>query len=281
VSLLEHIRTIMPTRTRPGRLHEQPTQQVATVRGTSTWNGHRTLILGPESRGGEQLQGATTLVLPASVVELAKLSETQLSGPAKVSEIDALVGEIETAVARLAEQVDVLARAVWPSEWPAQARALREHLTDCETAEEQRGLRVAVLQEQLQRQMGRLDQQRQELRQQVLGLSERLQLDRTLGDSDKRQLQRAIEDKERALAAVLQSAPTSPEPALNHLRRELHDLRETSCRAWQKLANQTLAAAATAHPAERQAITGLLAQIDAAQQMLGLLTRANRPSASL
>ena len=86
VRLLEQIRAIMPTRTRAGRLHEQPTQQVSTVRGTESWNGHRTLVLGPESRGGEQLQGASTLVLPAMVVELAKMVETQPNGPAKLSE---------------------------------------------------------------------------------------------------------------------------------------------------------------------------------------------------
>ena len=270
---LEHIRAIMPTRTRPGRLHEQPTQQVATVRGTASWNGHRTLVLGPESRGEQQLQGATTLVLPALVVEMARLAEGQPADPAKLGEIDALVGEIETAVAHLADHVDVLARQVWPSEWPAESRSLREHLTDCENAEEQRGLRVAVLQEQLQHQMGRLHQQRQELHQQILGLSERLQLDRSLGETERQKLQRSIEEKERALGAVLQSAPTSPEPALNHLRRELHELRESSCRSWQELARQVLAAAGSEHGEERQAIEALLAQIGAAQGMLSALTR--------
>ena len=128
--------------------------------------------------------------------------------------------------------------------------------------------------------MGRLNTQRQELRQQILGLSERLQLDRTLGDPEKRQLQRAIEDKERALGAVLQSAPTSPEPALNHLRRELHELRETSCRSWQKLAHHLLTAAGNQYISEQQAIEALLSQIGAAQSMLTLLTRPQRSSSA-
>jgi serine/threonine-protein kinase len=280
VRRLEHIRTIMPTRTRPGRLHEQPTQQVSAVRGSSSWNGQRTLILGPESRGGEQLQGATTLVLPALVVEAAKLSEAPPTDPGKLGEIEALVGEIENAVARLGEQVDVLGRLVWPADWPAEARALRDHLVDCQNAEEQRGLRVAVLAEQLQSQMGRLNQQRQELRQQILGLSERLQLERNLGEAERKSIQRAIEEKERALGAVLQSAPTSPEPALNHIRRELHELREDSCRGWQKLAHLALTAAGNDHEPERQAIETLLKQISAAQAMLTLLTRPGRASAT-
>ena len=133
----------------------------------------------------EDLAAATAE--PAPPVEDVPAEEPEAAAPVedpRQAEIDALVGEIETAVAHLADHVDQLARAVWPSEWPAESRSLRENLTDYENAEEQRGLRVAVLQEQLQQQMGRLHQQRQELHQQILGLSERLQLDRSLSEAE-------------------------------------------------------------------------------------------------
>jgi hypothetical protein len=141
---------------------------------------------------------------------------------------------------------------------------------------------MAMLQDQMAQQQGRVDQQRQQLRQQILGLSEQYQTDRSLSDLDRKQIQRSIEEKERQLAVILLGAPTSPEPELNKLRRELVEVRLDLRKGWQQLALMALGASALAATApgasqqllaQRTAVEQLLAQIDAAQSMLSLLTR--------
>jgi hypothetical protein len=256
--------------------------------GTREWRDNATLILSPDQRGTDQIQGATTMILPAAA---AAMEVSALSEPAKLSEIDALQAELAAAVARLGEQVDRLAATIWPAGWPPEAQGLRQRLSDVELAEETRGLRVAMLQDQMTQQQGRVDRERQELRQQILALSDRFQIDRTLSDADRKHIQRSIEDKERQLAVVLQGAPTSPEPELNQLRREVWELRLDARRGWQQLALMALAASlplATAPGAappevladllaQRSAVEQLLGQIDTAQSMLSLLTRPATP----
>jgi serine/threonine-protein kinase len=286
VQRLELIRTQLPSRA-ASAVHAI-SDSGARSEGTREWRDNATLILSPDQRGTDQIQGATTMILPAAA---AAMEVSALSEPAKLSEIDALQAELAAAVARLGEQVDRLAATIWPAGWPPEAQGLRQRLSDVELAEETRGLRVAMLQDQMTQQQGRVDRERQELRQQILALSDRFQIDRTLSDADRKHIQRSIEDKERQLAVVLQGAPTSPEPELNQLRREVWELRLDARRGWQQLALMALAASlplATAPGAappevladllaQRSAVEQLLGQIDTAQSMLSLLTRPATP----
>ncbi|MFO0579568.1 MAG: protein kinase [Polyangia bacterium] len=286
VQRLEMIRTQLPSRA-AAAVHAVG-EGGARSDGTREWRDNATLILAPDQRGTDQIQGATTMILPAAA---AAMEVTALSEPAKLSEIDALQAELAAAVARLGEHVDPLAAVAWPSGWPIEAQALRQRLADLDLAEETRGLRVAMLQDQMTQQQGRVDRERQELRQQILALSDRYQIDRALSDADRKQIQRSIEDKERQLAVVLQGAPTSPEPELNQLRRELWELRLDARRGWQQLALMALAAtlpaattpgaappeALAALLAQRSAVEQILGQIDTAQSMLSLLTRPATP----
>ncbi len=156
------------------------------------FDGTHTLIIGQAQRGDDKLQGAATMVLPASLARPAEADP--VNDPAKRAEIAALESEIDIASVRLAEQVERLIGEVFPSGLPAEAATLHTYIIEAQKAEEQRGLRLAMLQEQMQQQLQRLDQQRQALRQRILSLSERLQLEPGLVEAERQQLLRSIEE---------------------------------------------------------------------------------------
>jgi serine/threonine protein kinase len=275
VQRLEQIRTQLPARTLPVvNVVSDPNRTQPPV-----WRDHATMLLGADQRGTDQIKGATTMILPASA---GGLDVSSLTEPAKLGEIEALQTELAATVARLAEQVDKLAAMAWPKPLPPEVQVVRERLAQIERTEESRGLRQAMLQDQMAQQQGRVDLQRQQLRKQILALSEQYQTDASLSELDRKQIQRAIEDKERQLAVILLGAPTSPEPELNKLRRELFELRLDARKGWQQLALMALSASAPAAAApgasqpllaQRVAVEQLLGQIEAAQSMLSLLTR--------
>ena len=286
VMRLEQIQSLTPTRAAhtkrlEGNIADQTGEHESIQ--PQVFDGSHTLILGPSQRGDSQLQGAATMVLPTASAPLAGLVQNLIADPAKRAEIEALESELDITCVRLAEQVEKLAAEVWPQLWPPEALALRSFLGDTQKAEEQRGLRLAMLQEQSQQQMQRLDQQRQALRQRILTLSERLQLETGLSEDERQLLVRSIEESERSLAAVFQTAPTSPEPEMLALRRQMRELQSDARRGWSDLARMvTIAAPPTQHQqATCRNIEQLQQQIEAAKAMLTLLTRPQvQPPAS-
>jgi serine/threonine protein kinase len=274
---LEHIQSLMPTRASVGSRADgaDKTSEISGVQ-PQVFDGTHTMIIGPaQSRlDGAELQGASTMVLPAAAAGLSDLTGAQ--DPEKRAEIEALESEIDIASLRLHEQVEKLAGEVWAAGWPDRAVELRRHLTECQQAEEQRGLRLAMLQEQGKQQLERLDQQRQALRQRIISLSERLQLSEGLPEIERQQLVSSIEDSERSLLAVFQTAPTSPEPEMLALRRQLREIQNDARRSLGDLARLVVQAAPASqhHQAMCRGIEQLQQQIDAAKAMLTLLTRA-------
>ena len=77
----------------------------------------------------------------------------------------------------------------------------------------------------------------------------------------------------RLLAQVLFSAPTSPEPELYRLRRELRELTEQARVGWPQLARLVIADPRTDKLSERATIELVLEQLSAAQAMQALLHR--------
>ncbi len=290
---LEHIQSLMPTRSShapmfenshsgeftpspadlsaAGALLDQTAEYTPIPSSLPIFDGSQTLVLGQAQRGNDKLQSAATMMLPATPIGGVPIP----IDPAKRVEIEALESEIDIASGRLAEQIENLASGVWGPTWPPEAARLRSYVDECQNAEELRGLRLAMLHEQMRQQMERLDKQRQTLRQRILALSERLQLERDLADADRQQLVRSIAESEHKLAAVFQTAPTSPEPEMLVLRRQMRELQNDARRGWNDLARLALAAAPPTqhHHASGRHIEHLQQQIDAAQAMLTLLTR--------
>jgi len=256
---LERIQTLMPTRAAHSPLSEAVMSAAPEP--------------GPEASSDDKLQGTATLVLPASTVP--SVENAQAGHAAKRAEVAALESEIDIASVRLSEQIERLAGEVWPLGWPIPAVELRRRIAECRQTEEQRGARLALLQEQAQQQMQRLDQRRQALRQQILSLSERLQLTEGLSESERQQIVRSIEESERSLAAVFMNAPTSPEPEMLVLRRQIRELQSEAHRGVGELARIVLkdARALPQLQASCRAIEQLQQQIEAARAMLALLTR--------
>ena len=162
---------------------------------------------------------------------------------------------------------------MWVDAWPDKPQLLRELLTGNTLAQEKRQQRIKLLTEQVQRQQTRLQQHKSELRQQILALSERLQLETELPELERARVQRAIEEKERLLAQVLFSAPTSPEPELYRLRRELRELAEQARTGWPQLARLLLSEPRTEKLSDRATIELVIEQLAAAQAMQALLQR--------
>ena len=94
-----------------------------------------------------------------------------------------------------------------------------------------------------------------------------------LPELERARVQRAIEEKERLLAQVLFSAPTSPEPELYRLRRELRELAEQARTGWPQLARLLLAEPRAENLSDRATIELVIEQLAAAQAMQALLQR--------
>jgi serine/threonine protein kinase len=260
VESLTRIRALMPSRSVQLLRGEQA--GTAPPAGESVLAGKETVVL-PAKPSGEIKPGQETVILP----------RPESNAAARQAEIEAIDAEIVTFLARLAGLVDGLGQKLWFDTWPDKAQLLRELLAGNSKAQEKRQQRIKLLSEQVQLQQSRLQEHRSELRQQILALSERLQLEMELPESERHRVRRAIEDKERLLAQVLFSAPTSPEPELYRLRRELRELTEQARVGWPQLARLVIADPRTDKLSERATIELVLEQLSAAQAMQALLHR--------
>ena len=289
VESLTRIRALMPSRSVQLLRGEQA--GTAPPAGESVLAGKETVVL-PAKPSGEIKPGQETVILP----------RPESNAAARQAEIEAIDAEIVTFLARLAGLVDGLGQKLWLDKWPDKAQLLRELLAGNSKAQEKRQQRIKLLSEQVQLQQSRLQEHRSELRQQILALSERLQLEMELPESERHRVRRAIEDKERLLALsdnrisndgvvvikaqqyrsqeqnhadaqVLFSAPTSPEPELYRLRRELRELTEQARVGWPQLARLVIADPRTDKLSERATIELVLEQLSAAQAMQALLHR--------
>ena len=260
VEILTRIRAVMPTRS------------VQLMRGEQSLAGQGAV--------DAALSGKETVVLPAKASDaIERRAETVLlprsdgNATTRQAEIEAIDFEIVTLLARLSSLIEQLGQKLWLDFWPEKAQILRELLTGNAKALEKRQQRIKLLTEQVQLQQSRLQGHRSELRQQILALSERLQLETELTESERAWVRRAIEEKERLLAHVLFSAPTSPEPELYRLRRELRDLAEQARTGWPQLARLLIGDPRAERLSERATIELVLEQLSAAQAMQSLLQR--------
>ena len=258
VEILTRIRALMPTRSVQLMRSEQPA-----VGGTDALlRGKETVIL-PSTQGAPEPLRAETVILPRG----------EGTATARQAEIEAIDAEIVTLLARLSTLIEQLAPKLWVDTWPDKPQMLRELLTGNTQAQDKRQRRIKLLTEQVQHQQTRLQHHKSELRQQILALSERLQLETELPELERARVQRAIEEKERLLAQVLFSAPTSPEPELYRLRRELRELAEQARTGWPQLARLLLAEPRAENLSDRATIELVIEQLAAAQAMQALLQR--------
>ena len=257
VEILARIRALLPTRSVQLMRSEQPKASSA----DPALREKETVILPSSSLPPEPR--AATVILPRGDANTA----------ARQAEIEAIDSEIVHLLARLSSLLEPLGQKLWGDGWPDRPQTLRELLVGNAVAQDKRHKRIKLLNDQVQLQQSRLQQHKSELRQQILALSERLQLESELPEFERGRLRRAIEEKERLLAQVLFSAPTSPEPELYRLRRELRELAEQARIGWPQLARLMLDDHRTDKLSERSTIELVLEQLAAAQAMQSLLQR--------
>jgi hypothetical protein len=194
--------------------------------------------------------------------------------PGKRAEVEALESEIDLASLRLAQLVEKLGGELWPREWPAGPAALRQQIATAQAAEDGCGRELLSLQERSTQGGQLMDQQRQALRQRILSLSERTQLDKGLAVAERQQLLRSIEESERSLALLLSTPPRNFEAELHAVRLRLRELQQESRRGYDELA-KLLVTAAPSSPLCAE-IAQAEQQIEAARSMLALLSRKKR-----
>lgn len=217
-------------------------------------------------RQPDDLGRADTRILPLD----------EANAVARQAEIEAIDAEIEGLLSRLAKLIIQAGEKLWLLDWPQKAQMLRELLNGNMQAREKRRAQVQLLTEQLQKQQARLQQQKSELKQQILSHSQKLQLETQLTDPERERIRRAIDQQERLLAQVLYSAPTSPEPELYRLRRELSELSEQAQIGWPQLARLVIDDARAEKWTDRSALELALEQLAAAQAMYALLKRQHK-----
>lgn len=251
--------------------------------------GARTLIINPASLTGESgpptvalrpAEGPATMLLPAQSVRVSDL--VKVADPEKRAEIDALEGEIESTCERQARSVSRLAIELWgnpestPASWPPDALSLWGRLQDSLRQLQSQAERLSQLQEQARLAQQSADHKRRSLHQEILALSERVQLERNLPAADRQRLLDEIETHERSLAAVLQRLGGASSSEMAGLRRSLRDAQLGTRGLYGELA-RLLRQAASGQPAHAAACQELKQQqhlIDAAGSMLSLLTRS-------
>lgn len=261
VEILTRIRALLPARSVQLRRGDQPKQKAATEPGLA---GKETVLLPRPTDEPQDVRGETVI-----------LPRTESNAAARQAEIEAIDIEIVGLLSRLASLIEQVAQKLWVDKWPDKPQMLRELLVGNTKSQEQRQQRIKLLTDHVQQQQSRLQHHRSELRQQILSLSERLQLETQLPESEQRRIKRLIEEKERLLAQVLFSAPTSPEPELFRLRRELRDLAEQARTGWPQLARLLIDDPKAEKFPERGTIELVIEQLSAAQAMQVLLQRQN------
>ena len=261
VEILTRIRALLPARSVQLRRGDQPKTKSD---AEPTLSGKETQLLPRPSAAAPQLR-AETVILPRNEPNAA----------ARQAEIEAIDSEIVGLLARLSTLIEQVGQKLWVDKWPEKPQMLRELLVGNTLAQEKRQQRINRLHDQVQQQQTRLQQHRSELRQQILALSERLQLETQLPESEQKRIKRLIEEKERLLAQVLFSAPTSPEPELYLLRRELRELTEQARSGWPQLARLLIDDPKAEKFPERGTVELVLEQLSAAQAMQVLLQRQN------
>lgn len=260
--------------------------------------GQRTLILptaslrtadpargesGPQTVTLRPADGPSTVILGAAAVRVSDL--VKVADPAKRAEMDALEAEIEGTCERQARSVLRLAGELWGNpelpnhHWPADSLSLWTRLHSGRLTAQAQADRLSSLHQQAQKTQQVADEKRRALHQEILTLSERLQLDRGLGSDEQKRIHAAIEAHERSLASVLQGGEGGLGSEVVHLRRSLRDVQLESRALFAELARQlvqTLQGQPT-HAAARQELQQQQHLIDAAQSMLSLLTRSLAP----
>jgi len=123
-----------------------------------------------------------------------------------------------------------LADRICTGSWPTALKNLGSKVADCYKQEVELSEKLFLL-EKLLADKAAASEQHNELRQQILGLSERLQIDSSLGEEDRKQLLSELEQKEKAFFEAetrwRRLPPTSPES----LRRRIADVRRDRVRA--------------------------------------------------
>lgn len=289
VTRLEQLHEKLPKRGGLGGSMASASPSDAGTGSSASGEGARTLIINPASLAGESgpptvalrpAEGPATMLLPAQSVRVSDL--VKVADPEKRAEIDALEGEIESTCERQARSVSRLAIELWgnpettPASWPPDALSLWGRLQDSLRQLQSQAERLSQLQEQARLAQQSADHKRRSLHQEILSLSERVQLERNLPAADRQRLLDEIETHERSLAAVLQRLGGASSSEMAGLRRSLRDAQLGTRGLYGELA-RLLRQAASGQPAHAAACQELKQQqhlIEAAGSMLSLLTRS-------
>ncbi|HNN93431.1 MAG TPA: serine/threonine-protein kinase [Pseudomonadota bacterium] len=289
VQRLEELHAKLPKRAGLGSATPSPLTSDALTSAAPAGDGARTLIINPAALAGESgpatvalhpAEGPATMLLPAQAVRVSDL--VKIADPAKRAEIDALEGEIESTCERQVRSVSRLALDLWGNPavptpaWPAEALTLWGRLQENHARVQRQNEQLTRLTEQARLAQGAADHKRRSLHQEILSLSERVQLERNLAASERQRLLDEIETHERSLAGVLQGLSGAQSSEIAGLRRGLREAQLEARNLYGELARQ-LRQAAAANPTHGSACQELAQQqhlIEAAGSMLSLLTRS-------
>jgi serine/threonine protein kinase len=277
VTQLEHIRSQLPPRSLrslllaqtmilppgdPGRLFLQQRTMLFLRERAGDGSG---AMVGAEN----QPDGARGTAQKATVLMSQKATVVL---PQVLQEIDNAEAQLERIAEALLLRTRELGERIFPSGWPREALALRGKLDEISEAEGRLGMMQALLKDRIDEDQRTVQQRREELRHQIIDLSERLQLEALLAQSEEQAIRDALLDRERAFAEADRSGDSSMVQALDKVVTQLQELRAEWRRVLGELAAEVLRGRCPppARP-ERKAVEVLLTQFDAAAAMLSLL----------
>lgn len=209
-----------------GALHEQPTQLLQMLeRPTQAVMPieRKTTVVERPARPTQVVgrENWPTQLIP-QLVSSPKTDSAPSSKP-ELADADRMARDL------FAQGVD-LADRICTGSWPTALKNLGSKVADCYKQEVELSEKLFLL-EKLLADKAAASEQHNELRQQILGLSERLQIDSSLSEQDRKQLLLELEQKEKSFFEAetrwRRLPPTSPES----LRRRIADVRRDRVRA--------------------------------------------------
>ena len=202
----------------------------------------QTYVLGergqPGATGAASVHEAQTYVLDKNRPELARTLQFQPI----LRELDQVESELELTGAQLAGQAEALFRKRWPqpSEIPAELARTHAELSDAEKAEEDQGVHLAILREQVAEQQEARRARRAALHRELLDLRAIVRAEKNRESDQHRERVATLIDMERAYAAPADKSPESDQ--LAHDQPRLQAARDKVQRMRQAFAEQVLRA---------------------------------------
>ncbi len=154
---------------------------------------------------------------------LGERSKDRPSSENYLLEQERLTGALHTAAVTLAAQL-------WPGGWPQALLNLLQHIEVCDQQERQLAAALYANEERI-RQQDVVQRQKQNLRQEILTLSERLRTDARMKERERSRLVGELEGLERTFFESDQKSSIVPRGVIEPLRQRLLDVRATRRRS--------------------------------------------------